>query len=396
MHHSEYTIMVAEIRGVSLTIIALVIVLMEQTNAAEDETRVEMTTPLNSVIADEILVVQCRIWNAGVDYTVLIARSFEGGSERISSGDDILRSSVKERVFLAIRTFPDGSVVYFLTMIDVSERDRGEYACTVTTMKGTRVSEIGYDAIYIKVSSFPDDTQPSCTSNPQNLVFVEGSMLELTCTTYKTFPLVQLRWRLLSTYDYLQSSNLSKGENLFSNVYVLTNMEHNGAIFRCEMTSYGFPDRVRSCEIGPISVKSSLSNVDQDFRVTTLKPKEGIDFKSAKPTGDCQNICPSSSTTVFYLTVSTAVTCLLTIIFLITTVVMCCKYNSVSSRATQRHVPSPPSLASDPVYVSLQRRNTNERVYMTLEDPNNPEGKVLLPKEVFDEFYNRTLSLRKS
>ena len=99
---------------------------------------------------------------------------------------------------------------------------------------------------------------------------------------------------------------------------------------------------------------------------------------------------------IFYLTVSTAATCLLTIVFIITTCIMCFKHHSLSSNIRQRSVPTPPSLASDPVYVSLQRRNTNERVYMTLEDPNNPDGKVLLPKEVFDEFYNRTLSLRKT
>ena len=68
---------------------------------------------------------------------------------------------------------------------------------------------------------------------------------------------------------------------------------------------------------------------------------------------------------------------------------MCFKHHSLSSNIRRRSVPTPPSLATDPVYVSLQRRNTNERVYMTLEDPNNPDGKVLLPKEVFDEFYNR-------
>ena len=175
-------------------------------------------------------------------------------------------------------------------------------------------------------------------------------------------------------------------------------MTHDGTTFRCEMTSEEFPDHVRSCEIGPISVKPKTSTVNGDFRLTTRTPKEVIHLDSLKPADECQNICPSSSVTIFYLTVSTTATCLLTIVFIITTCIMCFKHHSVSSnvRQGQRHVPTPPSLSSDPVYVSLQRRNTNERVYMTLEDPNNPEGKVLLPKEVFDEFYNRTLTLRKT
>ena len=52
---------------------------------------------------------------------------------------------------------------------------------------------------------------------------------------------------------------------------------------------------------------------------------------------------------------------------------------------------------TEPVYVSLQRRRNNDRnsMYMTLEDPNNPESKIVMPKEVFDEFYN-TLTIKKT
>ena len=42
---------------------------------------------------------------------------------------------------------------------------------------------------------------------------------------------------------------------------------------------------------------------------------------------------------------------------------------------------------TDPVYVSLQRRSNYERVYMPFEETNITENKVVLPKEVFDEFY---------
>ena len=168
--------------------------------------------------------------------------------------------------------------------------------------------------------------------------------------------------------------------------------------FRREMTSSNFPDRVRSCEIGPISAQLSSHAVNRDSCLTTTWD-EIIRVESAEPKGDCMNTCTSfSSTMVFYLTVSTAAEILLAFIFFITTIFMCCKHHYVSSNVgrSQRYVTTPPSQVSDPVYVSLSRRNTNERVYMTLEDPNNPEGKVLLPKEVFDEFYNRTLTLRKT
>ena len=365
---------------------------------AGGETTVQVTTPITPVIVRGILAVQCQVWNIQNGDIVTISRTSDEVSEQISSSDSITKSSVKDRVYLSFRTFPDGSSVYFLTMLDVSLEDSGEYACSVIKFAGSLPTVLGHGSVDVEVYSFPDRSQPSCTGNPPHLMLKEETTLELTCTAYKTAPAVDLKWRSLSTYEYLQSSSQSETDTIVSRFYIRTSMDHHGAVFRCEMTSPGFPDRVRSCEIGPISVESASKTVNHDLSPTTRTPNKDILLEATNTIGDCQNICTASSKTVFYLTVSTAAACLLTVVFFITTVVMCCKYHNVSSNVRQRqqYVPSPPCLESDPVYVSLQRRNTNERVYMTLEDPNNPEGKVLLPKEVFDEFYNRTLTLRKT
>ena len=117
---------------------------------------------------------------------------------------------------------------------------------------------------------------------------------------------------------------------------------------------------------------------------------------------DCENNnYENISSTVFYLTISTIAAGLLCLIFMTTTTIMCCKYYFKSNAIRQQQhyydsTPGSPSHASGPFNVSMSRRKTDEPVYMTLEDPNSPEGRVLLPKEVFDEFYNRTLSLRRS
>ena len=117
---------------------------------------------------------------------------------------------------------------------------------------------------------------------------------------------------------------------------------------------------------------------------------------------DCENNnYENTSSTVFYLTISTIAASLLCLIFMTTTTIMCCKYYIKSNELRQQQhyydsTPGSPSHASSPFNVSMSRRKTDEPVYMTLEDPNSPEGRVLLPKEVFDEFYNRTLSLRRS
>ena len=392
------TVVVTEIMITNVHLLLLVNIFNMNLRFATGETTIEVTTPIKQVAVGGILAVQCQVWNIQNGDTVAIARTADAGSEQISNSDSITKSSVKDRVYLSTRTFPDGSSIYFLTILDVNLLDSGEYLCSVTRIAESLPSIIDHDSIDVQINSFPDKSQPSCAVNTPNSMLIEGNTLELTCSTYKTVPVVDQKWRSLLTYKYLPSSHLSQGDTVVSTLYVTIEKAHHGAIFRCEITSPGFPDHMRSCEIGPIYVRSSLHTMNSDLRLTTT-PNEVIRVDSAELTDECLNTCvSSSSSTIFYLTVSTAATSLLAFIFFITTIVMCCKHHYVSSdvRKNQRYIPTPPSQIPDPVYVSLQRRNTNERVYMTLEDPNNPEGKVLLPKEVFDEFYNRTLTLRKT
>ena len=364
-------------------------------NAAA-ETQVELTTPITPVRMGDILVIQCQIWNLQNGAIVIIGHSLNGGSESITTGSSIVDSSVKNRVYLAIRSYPDGSDVYFITMLDASQSDQGEYTCTI--LSGIRV--LTHDTINIQIYTFPDKTQPTCTGGPSDLIMTEGSILQLTCNTYRTTPLVDLRWLLIPSYQYLQSVNASHGENVISNLNIKITKEHNGATFKCELTSRGFPDRMQFCKIGPISVMESGDNTIPGSSLISVIPERPVitpETENRFLTENCDKTCQSPSSTVFILTISTLATCMLTVVFLITTIVMCCKYYNISSEVNretgQQYISS---RASDPVYVSLQRRREQEQVYMTLEDPNNPEGKVLLPKEVFDQFYNRTLSLRKT
>ena len=365
------------------------------------DVRVEVTTPINPVNVADILAVQCQVWNIQHEYKVSIARIVDGTSEQITSDKVIMPSTLSERVFLSIRPFSGGSRVYFLTMLNVSPSDRGEYGCTVSRLSGLSYVQIGQNSASVQVNQFPDKAQPRCTSNPDTTILKEGSRFELTCTTYKTIPVADLRWRLKSSYQYLKSSNTSQGGNIFSRFIGIATIAYQGAVFECELSSRGFPDRKQFCQVGPITITKSNDDVGPGSNLITISP--GIPPVLTTETSnillspDCDKQCQSSSFTVLILTISTMGTCILTIVFLVTTIVMCCKYHTISSEVNSepRHE-YVSNRASDPVYVSLQRRRDNEQVYMTLEDPNNPEGKVLLPKEVFESFYNRTLSLRKS
>ena len=385
----------------STTLTLILVIGLNHVHIALTETTVEVSSPLSTVEVGGILTVQCQIWNMETGYTVTIVHTLNERSERISTDKVVLPSTPQaSRAFLAVRAFPDGSMVYFLTLLDAVPSDHGEYSCTISSWFGGSFSEIARNTMQIQVVSFPDNKQPICSSNPSKLILQEGAGLELVCVSDKTNPMVDLKWRSLTSYKIIPSFNSTRSKTVSFTLRIRAELDYDSEIFMCEMTSRAFPDLIRTCQIGPITVVSSDETMNdngnsgpKDHMPDTVN---SLQTKAPILTSGCSEKCSSESQTVFYLTVTTATTCLLFIIFFISTMLMCCKYHGISSDTSRRQSFTGPTPVVDPVYVSLQRRRENERVYMTLEDPNNPEGKVLLPKEVFDEFYNRTLSLRKT
>ena len=106
--------------------------------------------------------------------------------------------------------------------------------------------------------------------------------------------------------------------------------------------------------------------------------------------------CSTDDMLQFYLTIAIAFTGSLTIIFLATTTILCCKYHHISTvtgRASTTVLT--PQQSIEPVYVSLQRRSVNaDREHMTIEDPNIPGNKIILPKESFGD-YCRTMTIKR-
>ena len=65
------------------------------------------------------------------EYDVRLLRVHNGNTEQITTGESYVQSSIIDRVFLARRSYPDGSYIYFITLVDVSLSDRGKYLCNV-------------------------------------------------------------------------------------------------------------------------------------------------------------------------------------------------------------------------------------------------------------------------
>ena len=367
------------------------------------ETTLTLSTPINPVPVDGILVLHCQIWNIHENHNVMIVRTTNGRIDRLTTGKVVLPSTAEERIFLSVRTFPDGSNVYVITMVNVNLNDDGVYRCSVSTMSDIGdLQTVARDSTNIRIKQFPGVGNPSCTNQHDSLVYQENGVIDLTCSSEMGVPHVQLNWVRRGYDERVTVQDLTKDNRVISRLQLRAQVHLQNALFVCKMTSTDFPELQRTCEIGPITILRSSDNAIDSSDVLVQNPKESLDNEDTFPTSslpdECSSsACASSSYTTFYLTLSTAAAGLLCVIFFTTTVVMCCKYHNISTEIAERPQQYTCGIREpDPVYVSLQRRRENEMVYMTLEDPNNPEGKVLLPREVFDEFCNRTLSLRKT
>ena len=389
----------------AITKLALFALLMSPSLA---ETTVEILTHTTTITDGGILAIECKIQNMQDDYTVNIFRVHNDITEQLTTGSDYVSTSpLGQRAFLSQRTI-DGVVIYFLTIMDISVNEEAEYFFQVFSYNRGKYVHIAEDSVNVNMISFPKSMYPICESEPAQLSAVnQRSTLTLHCRSEYGYPAVQLQWA--SNTDIILSAHDTTDDRMVSSkVVLITEQSHNGAYFECTITSPGFPDRQRSCRIGPVTIVGA-DNIEQrnpqTNGITPVVINNNVKdiIKDSSKAGQCVNSCtPEDETTMFYLIITTSGATILWIVFLTTTIIACYQYSSVSTdlRGEQRSARDV-SDGSDALYVSLQRRNDrnsmmSERnsMYMTLEDPNNPGNKIIMPKEAFDEFYN-TLSIRK-
>ena len=369
------------------------------------KTTVELTSPVNSVTVGGILAIQCQVWNMQEEYTVNLFRVVDGRTDPLTArGKYDSDSTLEQRAFLAKRTFSGGSLVMFLTVVDILPSDEGEYLCKVHSVVRGTFHDIAQDSITLDIHSFPNKNYPSCDSVPNTLTMIAGQILVLTCTSEISKPVVQLNWSCINADVHssliTQESTIigDDGDTLMSQMTLTADVSHNGAIFECKMASDGFPDRVRSCHIGPLQVSQNAGNRNSKVPIhQNTGIMESTEIKDPFPSELCDTPCePEDQFTLLYWAVATVGTTILMFVFLTTTIIYCCKYQKMSAEVITAQGSFSRCDGTEPVYVSLQRRQPTERnsMFMSVEDPNNPGNKVLMPREVFDEFY-RSLSLKK-
>ncbi|XP_072020663.1 uncharacterized protein [Amphiura filiformis] len=399
-----------------IAVLFLICFLLPWTNAAN--TGVDVSSPINPVVDGGILAINCNVQNMQSDYTVHFLRVVGKRNEQITVGDSYMQSSLLHRVFLATRPFSGGTVVYFLTLVGISLEDKGKYICKVTSLIDGSSIELAKDSVNVEVYSLPNRMYPTCQQAPEKSVFTEGERLSLTCNSEKAYPSVHLKWSCSNRDVTILDRNFTNENMVSSELAIHLSRIHNRAVFTCKLSSIGFPDMERSCQIGPLSASSFAKCAETE--TSGSSPKVGsndiaVHEAKASISGECNHPCSSENKhTVLYLAAGTMGATILMLTFLTTTVIMCCKFHKITSEITQAHGSVPLVDGNEPMYVSLQRRPESERSsiyspymtrpepdrsstyssYMTVEDPSNPGNNVMMPKEVFDEFY-RSLSLKK-
>ena len=380
-----------------------------------EATRVEVSVPVFPVTAGGILPIQCKIQNMENDHIVKMFRVINGQTEELTNDIRYDSLTLGQRYFITKRAMTGNNMVYFMTIIDVSTLDQGEYLCKVFELLQGDYIKIAEGSTDVEVYHLPNSIYPQCHSTPTNTYDLdEGIELTITCVSAKGFPTVVLRWIDNSNQEIFSPSK-TRDDTVTAEMKVRTSNALHGTIFICEMTSPGFQNILRSCQFGPITIRQLIKNDNTPFVLpsapTQATQKEFI-------SNDCNKNCPKNDKyKILCLGVATVGAAMLCIVFLITTIIMCYKYQSmwIAARDTQRNISS--SDGSEPVYVSLQKRvepathdigalyREPERrsiykepdrssTYMSVEDPNNPGNKVHMPKEVFEDFYN-SLTLKK-
>ena len=306
------------------------------------ETRVELTSLVHPVTVGGILAIQCQVWKMQNGYKVDLLRVLANGDTDPLTlrGNYVSQSSLGQRGFLAKRTFSDGSIVLFLTAIDILPTDHGSYLCKVYTDVHGNQDEITRDTINIEIYRFPSHSYPSCSTTPNTHIIQGSGKLTLTCTSEKGFPVAELNWSCTKNDVYIYIHDSENEDSVSSELTVTVDTAHNGAVFVCKLTSSGFPDRVRSCTYGPFTVLSNAGDTDvvlsngPVFDTLEPKPNQNDDtFKATKCNVSCSTDNPYI---ILYWAVACAGTSILMFILLTTTILYCCKYHTISGRSYHR------------------------------------------------------------
>ena len=354
---------------------------------AEAVTRIEANAPVNPVDLNGVFAIHCHIWDLDPNvHEVSIYRTLDSGKyERLTLGDHV-QPGVADGVFLAVRQLGDSSRVYFMTVTDVTKKDEGNYTCKVSKVPSNDM--IVEESISMRMLYFPSETSPTCTPS-QSPTLLEGIPTKLNCSSEIGNPPVKIGWKLTGSKTYLSSEQVTVGKTVYSFLTFTPTLADNTAVLLCEIKNPSLPENkgLRTCHVGPITVQRN-PNYPHDqtvYRPTSLittvpvlsnmdTPKITVKFNT---TTDCPSTCSKFQTPVSYWITATIFLSVVAFIFFAVAITLSIKYchaveepDYIGPYAT-RHIQQLPSDLRDKVYVEVEHKRDNGRLYMSLQRPVN-------------------------
>ena len=411
-------------------IMSLVVMQVQaQTLSPSPETTITVTAPLNPVREGDMLSIMCKITNLEREDSVILRRTVNGETEKISL-DQTIQGSLDNRFFLANRRLSSGAMVYFLSVIDVTrDGDEGEYECRVI-----QEDKIMTKKINAKVQYFPSERSTQCSSDfLATAVVVSGTRISFNCSSEDGLPEVDIAWAVTTTTgEELRYTHTRADGMVHSKLSLEASMRYNDAVFICKITSAGF-ETERTCHVGPLTITRNPLNPDEpDYYPPPPNTDPGRGSNQAGPdvdiyddtdsnpgsnpgiirrpgdsdvtTTDCSAICASQqSTSTFYWIIATVVAAILAILFLLIGICIATKLcNMQKSRSSQYStVPHIGQIIQyrqpqlEDVYERIECGGGNrddERMYMALHGLRKPDNLVVqtdMPVEIEDN-YTRT------
>ncbi|XP_072048010.1 cell adhesion molecule 1-like [Amphiura filiformis] len=350
--------------------------------------RISVTAPVNPVKEGTFFAVHCQVWDLNADHRVIISREINGRSIVLFWGDQ--PAEVGQREYLAVRTLSDGSIVYFLSVTDITQSDKGNYSCKIMGTSGS-VSEIAVKTVFIDIMHFPNDGNPLCGASEGTTVLA-GSRVTFNCTSEDGVPQIATRWLRMGHNTILDGHETRLSSRVTNTLTMTANRKDDGVVYLCQITSPAFPTLIKSCHIGPIRVlpgyttdgdaEDDKKEAEEDTYVgnrtpnvkdsVQMIPKDVFVKGNIKLNKECLDTCTLMKSSASRWVIATIIASAFALIFVVVGIALLLRYyhlttfdnhNGDDGTGYTQQVCIP----REQLYSELDRKRGDYRVYMALE-----------------------------
>ena len=337
------------------------------------EVQILTTAPVNPVKKGGILSIHCQVNGLEPGQSITLSRQLKDSSQIDRLSWDLAMTVQDERIFLAVRQLEDGSLVYFLSVLQVTRADEGIYFCTASASNLNVVAE---EFIKIEIQHFPDDPYPECFP-PDKMQVEVGDLVAMSCVSEAGYPVVDMTWKRTGSGKVATSPQQDiQNSTVRSVLEFRATVNDNGAVFLCEISSTAFPmENKKTCHVGPLVVtqngqviKSTPPKMPDIPRVVTTVNSKAIPTKPIRQTPkSCLNRCSSLDGPLFYWVIATIFAGVLALILLIVIIIFSVKlYNRTSEEelTVSTFITRYPT---EDAYEKLEYKRNNNKTYMELQ-----------------------------